>query len=72
MSTDTGEKGPENLIVEAMTGVPGSVDSTQGGARKPPTSYSGTGWLPGNAQQCDRAYAIRFLRMADKLTARLI
>ena len=58
MSTDTSEKGLESLIVEAMTGVPGGVDSTQAGAHKPPTPHGGTGWLLGNAQHYDREHAL--------------
>ena len=58
MSTDTSEKGLENLIVEAMTGVPGGVDSTKAGAHKPPTPHGGTGWLLGNAQHYDREHAL--------------
>jgi type I restriction enzyme R subunit len=58
MSTDTSEKGLESLIVEAMTGVPGGVDSTQDGAHKPPTPRGGTGWLLGNAQNYDREHAL--------------
>ena len=58
MVTDTSEKGLESLIVEAMTGVPGGVDSTQAGAHKPPTPHGGTGWLLGNAQHYDREHAL--------------
>jgi type I restriction enzyme R subunit len=57
-TTDTTEKGLESLIVEAMTGVPGGVDSTEGGAYKPPTPYGGTGWLLGNAEHYNREYAV--------------
>ena len=58
MSTDTSEKGLENLIVEAMTGVPGGADTTAGGAHKPPTPRGGTGWLLGDAQHYDREHAL--------------
>ncbi|OFZ86045.1 MAG: DEAD/DEAH box helicase [Betaproteobacteria bacterium RBG_16_64_18] len=58
MTTDTSEKGLESLILEAMTGVPGGVDSTQAGAHKPPTPHGGTGWLLGNAQHYDREHAL--------------
>ncbi len=58
MATDTTEKGLESLIVEAMTGVPGGVDSTEDGAHKPPTPHGGTGWLLGNAQHYDREHAL--------------
>jgi type I restriction enzyme R subunit len=57
-TTDTTEKGLETLIVEAMTGVPGGVDSTEGGAYKPPTPYGGTGWLLGKAEHYNREYAV--------------
>lgn len=58
MHTDTTEKCLESLIVEAMTGVPGGVDSTEGGAYKPPTPYGGTGWLLGRAEHYNREHAV--------------
>ena len=58
MPTDTSEKGLESLIVEAMTGVPGGADTTEGGAHKPPTPHGGTGWLLGNAAHYDREYTV--------------
>jgi len=56
--TDTSEKGLESLIVEAMTGVPGGADTTEGGAHKPPTAQGGTGWLLGSAAHYDREYTV--------------
>lgn len=56
--TDTSEKGLESLIVEAMTGVPGGADTTEGGAHKPPTPHGGTGWLLGDAAHYDREHAV--------------
>lgn len=57
-TTDTSEKGLETLIVEAMTGVPGGLDSPEGGAYRPPAPYGGVGWLLGNAQHFNREYAV--------------
>ena len=67
MHTDTTEKGLESLIVETMTGVPGGLDATQGGAHKPPTPHGGTGWLLGNAQHYDREYAVDLYQLLSFL-----
>src|SRR6266540_895270 len=67
MRTDTTEKGLESLIVEAMTGVPGGVDSTETGAHKPPTPRGGTGWLLGNAQHYDREHAVDLFELLSFL-----
>ena len=59
MTTDTTEKGFENLIVSAMTGLPlgaglGSDDHTA----YPPAAYGGVGYLLGFSADYDREYAV--------------
>ncbi len=69
MHTDTTEKGLESLIVEAMTGVPGGVDTTESGAHKPPTPRGGTGWLLGSALHYDREHAVDLYELLSFLQA---
>jgi len=59
MTTDTTEKGFENLIVSALTGLPlgaglGSNDRTA----YPPAAYGGEGYLLGSPEDYDREYAV--------------
>lgn len=59
MTTDTTEKGFENLIVSALTGLPlgaglGANDRTA----YPPAAYGGEGYLLGASAEYDREYAV--------------
>jgi len=67
MHTDTTEKGLETLIVEAMTGIPGGVAPELEEARKPPTSYGGTGWLLGRAEHYNREHAVDLYQLLSFL-----
>jgi len=57
MTTDTSEKGLETLIMRHMTGTDG-LAVTPGVMAEPPTSYGGTGYTAGSAQDYDRAHAL--------------
>lgn len=56
MSTDTTEKGLEDLIVKAMTGH--ATLPVQVGAAEEPLVYGGTGWMLGRSQDYAKDYAI--------------
>ena len=57
MSTDTNEKGLENLIVAAMTGRPASQTGPTGpGVTEPTALYGGTGWILGDWRDYEREY----------------
>ena len=57
MSTDTSEKGLENLIVRHMTGSHGLGVQPGRVAERPPP-YGGTGYTGGSPQDYDRAHAL--------------
>ncbi len=56
MSTDTTEKGLEDLIVKAMTGH--ATLPAQVGAAEEPVAYGGAGWMLGRSQDYAKDYAI--------------
>lgn len=58
MSTDTSEKGLEDLILKAMTGQAEAEVPPQGGAAEAPTAYGGTGWRLGSNQDYAKEYAL--------------
>ena len=65
MRTDTSEKGLETLIVRAMTGTDGLASAAQSGCGAVPAlaseavaPWGGTGYLPGNPKDFDRAHAL--------------
>lgn len=68
MSTDTSEKGLENLIVTAMAGRPWPEPLTPNTVAEPTAAYGGTGWLNGRPEDyarewcVDTAQLIAFLR----------
>ncbi len=55
--TDTSEKGLESLVVAAMTGQ-AAAEPIPDAAGDAPLAYGGTGWLPGDAADYDREYAV--------------
>lgn len=57
MTTDTSERGLEELIVSAMTGHSFSAAGPFEG-REPPEPYGGTGWLLGDSRDYDREYCL--------------
>jgi type I restriction enzyme R subunit len=54
MTTDTSERGLEDLICIAMTGRASVAPLLVEGIQSPPESYGGTGWLLGDARDYDR------------------
>jgi type I restriction enzyme R subunit len=59
VSTDTSERGLENLIVEAMTGHPYVEKPSPGkGISLVRPRYGGTGWLLGQAEDYDREFCV--------------
>jgi len=70
MTTDTTEKGFENLIVSALTGLPlgaglGSDDHTA----YPPAAYGGVGYTLGFPRDYDREYAVDLHHLGEFLAA---
>lgn len=63
MSTDTSEKGLENLIVTAMTGRPWPDTGVADTAAQPPAPYGGTGWLNGRAEDYNREWCVDLLQL---------
>ena len=63
MTTDTSEKGLEDLIVEAMTGVPQGEAPDGASVRERPAAY-GTGWLLGDPNDYDREHAVDLAQLA--------
>jgi type I restriction enzyme R subunit len=62
MTTDTSEKGLETLIVRHMTGTEGlNVKPGQAGEPTPP--YGGSGYIPGSAQDFDRAHVLDVVQL---------
>lgn len=63
MTTDTSEKGLESLIVTAMTGRPwpdaGVIDT----AATPTSTYGGTGWLNGRAEDYNREWCLDLVQL---------
>lgn len=68
--TDTSEKGLENLIVEAMTGMPaGQPLPTSAHAGQPTALYGGTGWILGDWHDYEREFALDLTQLAAFLKA---
>jgi len=63
MSTDTSEKGLENLIVTAMTGRPWPDVGVADMAAMVPAAYGGTGWLNGRAEDYNREWCVDLLQL---------
>ena len=68
MTTDTSEKGLEDLIVAAMTGAARPVPSGPV-AEQPTALYGGTGWILGDWHDYDRDFAVDLVQLADFLKA---
>jgi type I restriction enzyme R subunit len=58
MSTDTSEKGLENLIVTAMTGRAWPETAVADTAEHPSSIYGGTGWLNGRGEDYNREWCV--------------
>lgn len=58
MSTDTSERGLEDLICTAMTGRASVIPLPVEGVQTPTLSFGGSGWLMGDARDYDREYCI--------------
>ena len=69
MTTDTTERGLEDLICIAMTGRASIVTLPVEGWQSPPESYGGTGWLLGDARDYDREYCVDLVYLRDFLKA---
>jgi type I restriction enzyme R subunit len=63
VSTDTSEKGLENLIVTAMTGRPWPDTGVADTAAMVPSAYGGTGWLNGRAEDYSREWCIDLVQL---------
>lgn len=61
MSTDTTEKGLEDIIVKAMTGMVQPVPME--GAAEAVIPYGGTGWILGNAKDYNRDFALDLVQL---------
>ena len=57
-TTDTTERGLEDLICTAMTGRASVAPLPGGGVHAPPMVFGGTGWLLGDALDYDREYCV--------------
>lgn len=69
MTTDTSERGLEDLICIAMTGRASIVPLPVEGVQSPPGSYGGTGWLLGDSSNYDREYCVDLVYLRDFLKA---
>ncbi|MEW6168110.1 MAG: type I restriction endonuclease subunit R [Pseudomonadota bacterium] len=58
MTTDTSERGLEDLIVAAMTGPQDATES-----REPSALWGSGGWLPGDWRNYDREYCVDLLQL---------
>jgi type I restriction enzyme R subunit len=67
-TTDTSEKGLEELIVAALTGRPVS-GTARPGTRDERAPYGGAGYVEGQAQDYDRNYAVDLAKLLDFLHA---
>ena len=69
MTTDTTEKGLEDLIVSAMTGQPCAPAAVPDSVRLQRPAYGGTGWICGYPQDYDREYAVDLVQLSAFLEA---
>ena len=63
MTTDTSEKGLENLIVTAMTGHAWPDTAVPDVAAHPPAAYGGTGWLNGRGEDYNREWCVDLVQL---------
>lgn len=68
MTTDTTERGLEELICKALTGHPCDPQPVSGAARAA-TPYGGVGWLGGQAFDYDREYCVDLYQLREFLAA---
>jgi type I restriction enzyme R subunit len=69
-TTDTTEKGLENLIVAALTGTRSdNVASTDDGVHEPGAPYGGAGYMPGDPKDYDRDHAVDLAKLLAFLHA---
>lgn len=67
MSTDTSEKGLENLIIAAMTGSTTPAVPAGNTAQQPSALYGGMGWILGDWHDYDREYAVDLAQLSTFL-----
>ena len=63
MTTDTSEKGLENLIVTAMTGRAWPEAAMTDTAEQSPSLYGGTGWLNGRGEDYNREWCVDLVQL---------
>ncbi len=63
MTTDTSERGLEDLIVTAMTGSATLAPAAEAEAQITAESSRGTGWLLGDARDNDREYCVDLVHL---------
>ena len=69
MTTDTTEKGLEDLIVSVMTGQPCAPAAELDRVELQRPAYGGTGWICGHPQSYDREYAVDLVQLSTFLEA---
>ena len=69
MTTDTSEKGLEDLIVTAMTGTGKVSACSADGAKESTAAYGGTGWILGDTKDYDREFALDLAQLRTFLNA---
>ena len=69
MTTDTTERGLEDLICIAMTGRASVTPLPVEGFQSPPEPYGGTGWLLGDSRDYEREYCVDLVYLRDFLKA---
>lgn len=69
MTTDTTERGLEDLICIAMTGRASTLPFTGVGIESSSEPYGGTGWLLGDSRDYDREYCVDLVYLRDFLKA---
>jgi len=69
ITSDTSEKGLEDLIVTAMTGEVTSAPLPGPSTRDGRVPFGGTGWLLGNSHDYDREYAVDLTQLTEFLRA---
>lgn len=69
ITSDTSEKGLEDLIVAAMTGQAASAPLPDPASRESRAPFGGTGWLLGNSHDYNREYAVDLVQLAEFLRA---
>ena len=68
-TTDTTEKGLENLIVAALTGTRSNAAPTGDGVHDPSAPYGGVGYVPGDPKDYDRDHAVDLAKLLAFLHA---